>query len=180
MLKMAARVLCVVALFTGLVVGVETPALAVQAGQFCANAQAGAATTADNGATVQCLFNSNSGRYHWFAVTTATTTTGGTVIIFEPTGPVTMGQRLASCGSPAVVVAGEEAAGPEAEAAAVEPVEAEAEVELAEVEAELVVLAGAGEPAGAVDREEPAGPAARRGRQSRRCHRRGRWRSLAS
>ena len=58
--RVAARVFCAVALFMGVAVGIETPAVAVQAGQFCANAQAGAVTTAENGATVRCVFNSNS------------------------------------------------------------------------------------------------------------------------
>ncbi|HWI04066.1 MAG TPA: hypothetical protein VNT52_09645, partial [Acidimicrobiales bacterium] len=68
-----------VGLVIGLVAGIEAPAMAVQAGQFCASAQAGAQTIADNGATVQCLYNSSSDRYHWVAVG---------VVIFEPTGPV--------------------------------------------------------------------------------------------
>ena len=73
MRRVAARAVSVAVLVIGLAFGVQDSALAVLAGQLCANADADTVTTADNGATVQCTYNPSSNRHQWVAIGTATT-----------------------------------------------------------------------------------------------------------
>lgn len=91
---LAARAVSAAVLVIGLAFGGQGSALAVSAGEFCANADAGTVRTADNGATVQCTFNPNSNRSQWVAI--ATTTTVATI----PASTSTTATSLAVDGRP--------------------------------------------------------------------------------
>ncbi len=63
------------ALLAGIGLSGAGPALAVQAGQFCASADANKITTAANGDTVQCTFNANSNRFQYVKIAAGQVTT---------------------------------------------------------------------------------------------------------
>lgn len=62
MRRVATRAVAALIMIFGVGLAGSGPAQAVLAGQFCPDASAGVVVAADNGATVECLFNPNSNR----------------------------------------------------------------------------------------------------------------------
>lgn len=93
MRRAVTRAVLALVLTMGAALAAGGPAEAVLAGQFCANASAGVIMTADNGATVECLFNPNSNRNQWVAITTVApvATTAPPVTVAPPTPAVIAG-----------------------------------------------------------------------------------------